>query len=120
MQLETYNDYCLGKPGVTAEFPFDEEVLVHKVAGKMFALTNITTFERINVKCDPDEAITLREEYPEAVIPAWHMNKKHWNSILLREGVTDAQVYAWIDASYALVVAKLPEKTQKSLGLAQA
>ena len=82
MNIEEYRSYCLAKKGVIEEFPFDNETLVFKVAGKMFALTNVSTFASINLKCDPEKAVELRDQYP-AVLPGYHMNKKHWNTILL-------------------------------------
>ena len=109
MDLLAYRNYCLQKKGVTESFPFDAYTLVYKVAGKMFTLANIQPFVRINVKCDPAKAIELREQY-RGVVPAWHMNKKHWNSLLLEEGLRDAEVFAWIDDSYDLVVSKLPRR----------
>lgn len=107
MDLEYFRNYCLDKPGVTEEFPFDEDTLVYKVHGKMFALTSISSFESINLKCDPEEAILLREKY-EAVQPGYHMNKKHWNTIVLDGTISDRLVKAWIDHSYQLVLGKLP------------
>jgi predicted DNA-binding protein (MmcQ/YjbR family) len=82
VNIEEYRSYCLAKKGVIEEFPFDNETLVFKVAGKMFALTNVSTFASINLKCDPEKAVELRDQYP-AVLPGYHMNKKHWNTILL-------------------------------------
>ena len=114
MTIDSYRQHCLSKLGVTEGFPFDGEILVHKVANKMFALTNVIFFDRINVKCDPTKALLLRERY-DGIVPAWHMNKKHWNSILLNGGFTDQQIFEWIDHSYMLVVAKLPKKIQASL-----
>ncbi|MEM9569392.1 MAG: MmcQ/YjbR family DNA-binding protein [Bacteroidota bacterium] len=111
MTLDSYRQHCLSKSGATETFPFDEATLVHKVANKMFALTNVIFFKRINVKCDPAQALCLRERYHD-IIPAWHMNKKHWNSILLNGEFTDQQIFQWIDHSYELVVARLPKKVQ--------
>ena len=82
IDIETYRNYCISKKGVTEEFPFDNETLVFKVSGKMFALAVISHFNSINLKCDPEEAIDLRERY-EAVLPGYHMNKQHWNTILI-------------------------------------
>ena len=114
MTIDSYRQHCLSKPGVTESFPFDGATLVHKVAHKMFALTSVIFFARINVKCNPAQALHLREKY-EGIIPAWHMNKKHWNSILLNGEFTDQQIFQWIDDSYTLVVAKLPKKIQALL-----
>lgn len=112
MDIESYRSYCLSKKGVTEEFPFDSETLVFKVMTKMFALTNVTNFSSINLKCDPEEAIELRETY-EAVRPGYHMNKKHWNTILMDGTLPDKLILTWIDKSYQLVASSLT-KTQKS------
>lgn len=104
------------KKGVTEEFPFDEETLVYKVMGKMFALTNLERFESINLKCDPELAIQLRESY-DAVKPGYHMNKTHWNTITMDGSVSDKLVKEWIDLSYQLVVASLPKGKREELEL---
>jgi predicted DNA-binding protein (MmcQ/YjbR family) len=115
MNIIQYRDYCLSFPGAEEGFPFNEDTLVFKVKGKMFSVTNIESFEYINVKCDPVKAIKLREEYP-FVIPGYHMNKKHWNSIKMDCPVPEDLLKEWISDSYQLVVAKLPKKTQEELG----
>lgn len=112
MDIESYRSYCLSKMGVTEEFPFDNDTLVFKVMGKMFALTNVTNFTSINLKCDPEEAIELRETY-EAVLPGYHMNKKHWNTVQMDGTLPDKLVLSWIDKSYQLVASSLT-KTQKT------
>ena len=109
MDIESFRDYCLIKKGVTEEFPFDENTLVFKVMGKMFALTDIDLFKSINLKCDPEEALILREKYP-SVTPGYHMNKKHWNTILPEDNVSDELIKQWIDNSYKLVVKNLSNK----------
>jgi predicted DNA-binding protein (MmcQ/YjbR family) len=114
MNIEQYRDYCLNKKGVTEEFPFDEEVLVFKVGGKIFALTNIENFQSINLKCDPDRAEELRSNYP-AIQPGYHMNKKHWNSIHLDGSLTDKLIADLIDHSYELVVSSLPKKVKEAI-----
>ncbi|XWN34644.1 MAG: MmcQ/YjbR family DNA-binding protein [Roseivirga sp.] len=114
MDIETYRNYCLRKPGVTEEFPFDKHTLVYKVMGKMFALADIDTFERINLKCTPEKAIQLREAY-EAVTPGYHMNKRHWNTIELNGSIPDKMLGQWIDDSYTLVAKKLSQSDQKWL-----
>lgn len=106
MDIESYRSYCLSKRGVTEEFPFDTETLVFKVMGKMFALTDVTNFSSINLKCDPEEATMLRENY-EAVQPGYHMNKKHWNTVLMDGSLPDKVLLSWIDKSYNLVVLSL-------------
>lgn len=115
MTLEFLRSYCLSKKGVTEELPFDENTLVFKVQGKMFALTDLQQFESINLKCDPEKAIQLREQYP-GVLPGYHMNKRHWNTILMDGSVSDKVVLTWIDESYALVVAALPLAKRSGLG----
>lgn len=114
MNIETYREFCLSLKGAEEGLPFDEKTLVFSVKGKMFSLTNIDTFELINVKCDPEKALELREQYA-AVIPGYYMNKKHWNSIKMDNTVSDALIKEWIVNSYHLVVAKLPVKVRKTL-----
>ncbi len=114
MNIEEFRDYCVTKPGVTEEFPFDETTLVFKVMGKMFALTGIETFEFINLKCDPEIAINLREKF-HGVKPGFHMNKKLWNSVYLNEDVTDEKIYEWIDHSYELITESLIKKLKEEL-----
>ncbi len=113
MNIEEYRSYCLAKKGVTEEFPFDNETLVFKVAGKMFALTNVSTFASINLKCDPEKAVELRDQYP-AVLPGYHMNKKHWNTILLDGSIPSKLLQNWIDESYIRVVNALPKRERAS------
>jgi predicted DNA-binding protein (MmcQ/YjbR family) len=115
LNIEEYRNYCLRKKGVTEEFPFDENVLVFKVMGKIFALTDVNEFETINLKCDPEEAVLLREKY-DAVQPGYHMNKKHWNTILLDGSVPDKYIFQWIDHSYDRVVEGLTKKLKEELG----
>lgn len=114
MDIESYRAYCLGKAGVTEEFPFDEQVLAFKVMGKVFALTDVDGFESINLKCDPERAVELRERYEE-IIPGYHMNKKHWNTVSMSGSLPDQLVCELIDHSYELVVNGLPRKLKKDL-----
>lgn len=114
MNIEEFREYCLSKKGVTEDLPFDENTLVFKLMGKMFALTDIDQFESINLKCDPDQAIELREKYA-SVQPGYHMNKKHWNTILVRGELSDTQLQHWIDHSYNLVMSKLTKKQKQDL-----
>jgi len=115
MNLAQFQEYCLSLPGVTEEFPFGDETLVYKVSGKVFALSGLTEFETINLKCDPEEAIELRERY-EGVIPGYHMNKKHWNTVDVHSGIPNKLLLEWIKNSYNLVVASLPKKEREKLG----
>ena len=115
MDIEQLRDYCLAKPGVTEEFPFGKETLVYKVVGKMFALSGLDNFPlQVNLKCDPERAIALREEHPDHISGAYHMNKKHWNSLIL-EGLEPKLVLELIDHSYDLVVAGLTKKEKEQL-----
>lgn len=116
MHIESFREYCLSKPHVTEEFPFDEVTLVFKVAGKMFALTGLDGDFTINLKCDPDLAIDLREKYP-CVQPGYHMNKKHWNTVIIDGSVNDEKLIEWIDHSYQCVVDKMPKRMRQELGL---
>lgn len=114
MYIDQFREYCLAKHTVTEETPFGPDVLVFKVAGKMFALCNIEQFESINLKCPPELAVTLRERYA-GVTPGYHMNKKHWNTVMIDGSVPDKLVTEWIDLSYQLVRCSLPKKTQQLL-----
>ena len=114
MNIEQYRDYCIAKKGVTECFPFDETTLVFKVMNKMFALTGIEKFEFINLKCDPEKAIELREEFT-GVSGAYHMSKVHWNSVSTEGDISDKLIYQWIDDSYELIVSSLTKKLQKEL-----
>ena len=114
MTLDHFREYCLSLKGTTEELPFDENTLVFKVLGKMFAFCNMTTFEFTNLKCDPEKAITLREEYTE-VTPAWHMNKKHWNSVSFIGDLSDHQIEQWVKDSYTLVIKNMPKKLREQL-----
>lgn len=108
MDIESFRQFCLSFPDVSEEFPFGPDTLVFKVKGKMFALTDLDLFVSINLKCDPDVAIELRERYP-AVQPGYHMNKKHWNTILMDNSIPDRNLKEWIENSYQLVRASLPK-----------
>jgi len=102
MNIESLREYCISKPDVTDGFPFGEDTLVFKVKGKIFALANLDGDLSINLKCDPAYAIELRERY-SSVTPGYHMNKKHWNTVILDGSVHDVEVYSWIDHSYNLI-----------------
>jgi predicted DNA-binding protein (MmcQ/YjbR family) len=111
MFLDDVRNHCLQKTGVTEGFPFDKNTLVFKVFGKMFALMDVDVFDSLNLKCDPEKAIELRETY-QGVQPGYHMNKKHWNTVLLNEDVSDKLLLELIDHSYELVYASLPKKVR--------
>ena len=115
MNIEDFRIYCLSKKAVTEHFPFDEHTLVFKVMGKMFALTSLKRLPlSANLKCDPDKAITYREQYDGAIIPGFHMNKTHWNTCILEELSPDVLQYL-INHSYELVVSKLTKKLKAEL-----
>ena len=105
MNIETLREYCISKKHATESFPFGEDTLVFKVNGKIFALVNLDGDLSINLKCDPAFAIELRERY-SSVTPGYHMNKKHWNTILFDGSVPDKEVFSWIDHSYKLIIGK--------------
>jgi len=116
MDLDSIRIYCLGKKSVTESFPFGESTLVFKVMGKIFLLMSLDYHPlQFNVKCEPEKALELREEY-RSVIPAYHMNKKHWNTVILNGQLSTKQIHEMIDASYSLVIQSLPLKERKKLG----
>ena len=110
MNIETLRDYCLSKPGAEETLPFGPDTLVYKINGKVFLLVGLDAEDlRFNVKCDPDKAIELRDEYA-CVLPGFHMNKKHWNTIVVDGSVSNALLKEWIDHSYSLVAPKPKKK----------
>ncbi|TZF83660.1 MmcQ/YjbR family DNA-binding protein [Pedobacter sp. BS3] len=114
MDIETLRDYCLSKPAVEECMPFGDDTLVFKVAGKIFLLAPLSTSLSMNVKCDPELAVELREKHPE-VKPGYHMNKKMWNTVDLTGTLSDKQITGFIDHSYQQVVAGLPKKIQQEI-----
>lgn len=102
MDIESLREYCISKKGATESFPFGNDTLVFKVHDKIFALVNLDGELSINLKCDPALAIELRERY-SSVTAGYHMNKKHWNTVLLDGTVPDKEVFSWIDHSWDLV-----------------
>lgn len=115
MNIEEVRDYCLSKKGVTEEFPFDEQTLVYKVLGKMFVLSGLEHRPpKINLKCDPERAIGLREEYDGLIYGGYHMSKKHWNTMEI-SSLSRQLIIDLIDHSYDLVVAKIPVKLRNTL-----
>ena len=115
MQVDAFREYCLTQPGATEDTPFGPEHLVFKVGGKMFALVGLDQVPATaNLKCDPDLALELRDRYEE-VRPGYHMNKKHWNTVVIAGGLPEAEVRKMIDHSYELVVKSLPKKTREQL-----
>lgn len=116
MHIEQLREYCLSKDGVTESCPFGQDTLVFKVRGRIFLLTGIDSEPlSFNTKCDPEYAIELRERYPASITGAYHMNKKHWNTLICNGVLDDPQLIALIDHSYDLVIAGLPRKVRQSL-----
>ena len=120
MNIEAFRDYCLSKQYVTECFPFDEDTLVFKVAEKMFTATSLKKWESgdrsVNLKCDPERSLELRDRY-EGIIPGYHMNKKHWNTVTIEHGdVPEPLIQELIDHSYDLVIRSLTKKKQRELG----
>lgn len=118
MNIQQFYDFCLAKKGVSEHFPFDQDTLVFKVGGKMFALSSLKQWEQgipsINLKCDPERAIELRTEY-EAVKPGYHMSKVHWNTIDVNSDVTDKMMCELMNHSYELVFKSLSKKMQNEI-----
>lgn len=115
MNIETIIEYCLSKKGAIEDFPFDEETLVFKVGGKMFALIPLEKIPlQVNLKCDPEKAIELREQY-EDVRPGWHMSKKYWNTVILDGNIRWAELKDWIDHSYDEVVKGLKKSERDKI-----
>jgi len=116
MNIEVVYQYCLSLPFAEETFPFDEETLVFKVFGKIFAILNLNSGNTINLKCDPDLAEKYRLAY-DAIIPGYHMNKKHWNTVYLDRHLNDHFICEMILNSYRLVVKSLPKKYQELCGI---
>jgi len=115
MDIEAFRKFCLSQKGVSEEFPFDEHVLVFKVMGKMFAATNLNNEDfTVNLKCDPEKAILLRDEY-EDIQPGFHMNKKHWNTVFFEASLDNKMLKELISHSYDCVCSKLPKKDKAIL-----
>lgn len=119
LNIEDIRVYCLSKPGTSESMPFDNQTLVFKVMGKMFALCGLERIPlSINLKCDPDYALELREEHPE-IQPGYHMSKKHWNTVDVEGALKRSMIIKLIDHSYDLVVSKLPQKVRLELEQAE-
>jgi predicted DNA-binding protein (MmcQ/YjbR family) len=117
MHLDELREYCLAKQATTEVLPFGPDTLVFKVAGKIFALTGLDETDlRVNLKCDPDYAIELRERHEE-IKPGWHMNKVHWNTVYIEDGdLNDRLIRELVDHSYDIVVKKLSKKGKLEFG----
>ena len=118
MNLETFYEYCLSKKGVTEHFPFDEDTLVFKVGGKMFALSSLKQWEKgmpsVNLKCDPDRALELRANY-DAINEGYHMSKIHWNTVGINQDVSTVLLQELIDHSYEVIFKRLSKKIQSEI-----
>lgn len=110
MDIESIRDHCIGLKGVAESFPFGDDTLVFKAGGKIFALVNLDGDLSINLKCDPALALELRERH-SSVIPGYHMNKKHWNTVHIDGTIPDKDIFSWIDHSYALITGKRNPKS---------
>jgi predicted DNA-binding protein (MmcQ/YjbR family) len=113
MTITFFREYCLSKPGTSEDTPFDENTLCFKVGGKIFAIIDIELFESVNLKCDPERAVELREQY-HGIGPGYHMNKKHWNTVMFDGSVSDKLVLELVDHSYDLIFNSLPKKIKES------
>ena len=116
MNIEDFRTYCISKPGVTEELPFGPQTLVFKVMNKMFALCDIEEFKSFNAKCEPERALDLRAAN-SGIIPGYHMNKKHWNTVACDGSVSDKLIVELIDHSYDLVVSSLKKSEREELKL---
>ena len=113
MTITFFREYCLSKPGTSEDTPFDENTLCFKVGGKIFAIIDIELFESVNLKCDPEKAVELREQY-SGIVPGYHMNKKHWNTVKFDGSVSDKLVLELVHHSYDLIFNSLPKKIKES------
>ena len=115
MNHDKFRKYCLGKKGASEDMPFDDETLCFRVGNKIFAITDIEkTPASYNLKCNPERALELREEY-EAISPGWHMNKKHWNTVTPDASIPDSLIYELIDHSYELVFKSLKKSERERI-----
>ncbi len=111
MDIVFFREYCLSKKGVVEDTPFGNNTLCFKVGGKIFAIIDIELFESVNLKCDPDWAEELREEYVD-IVPGYHMNKKHWNTVAFNKTVADKLILELVDHSYEMILDTLPKKVK--------
>jgi len=117
MNIEELRDYCLAKANTQEDTPFGPEHLLFKLAGKVYLLVGLDQIDelRFNVKCDPEYAVELREKYEHSVIPGYHMNKKHWNTVYANRQLNDKELYKLIDHSYDLIFNALPKSQKEKL-----
>jgi predicted DNA-binding protein (MmcQ/YjbR family) len=115
MNIENLRDFCLSLPHSTEDFPFDEKTLAFRVGGKIYLLTDVEEPWEFNAKCHPERAVELRERYPDAIRPGYHMNKTHWNTVRLDRGLDERLLRELIQHSYELVRSSLTKKLRESL-----
>ena len=116
MNLEELREYCLSLPHTTEDMPFDEDILVFRICNRIFALTSLESVPlRVSLKCDPERAMELREQYPDKIVAGYHLNKKHWNTVRIDGSLPDSLIEEWITDSYNLVVMGLPQKVRQEL-----
>lgn len=117
MNIEDIREYCITKNEVTEELPFGPDTLVFKLAGKVFLLVGLSQVDELcfNVKCNPEYAVELREDYPHTVFPGYHMNKKHWNTVYCNRELSDDRVRSLIDDSYSLIFQALPRMLREKI-----
>jgi predicted DNA-binding protein (MmcQ/YjbR family) len=114
MDITSFRNYCISKAGTSEDTPFDENTLCFRVGVKIFAIIDIDNFESVNLKCDPERAVELRELHP-GITPGYHMNKKHWNTVLFDGSVSDKLILELVDHSYELIFSSLPKKLQQEI-----
>lgn len=115
MDISVIREYCLSLPLATEDMPFGDEVVTLRVCGRIFAMLNLTDTSHVSLKCEPQYAEELRERYPSAICPAWHMNKRHWNDVRPDYGLPSSLVYRLIRHSYNRVIAGLPRSMRDKL-----
>ena len=112
MDVEELRVFCLSLPNTSEDMPFDDDVLVFRVHGKIFALASVSKNDSVNLKCNPERAIDLREEF-QAVQPGYHMNKKHWNTVFFNQDLSDVELRKLVQHSYDLIFSALPKKLRE-------
>jgi len=113
MDIQDLREYCLSLPHTSEDMPFDDDVIVFRVHNKIFALTSFSKSSSVNLKCDPERAIELRERF-EAVTPGYHMNKTHWNTVFFNQDLSDRELLELVTHSYDLIWKSLPKKLRES------
>ena len=117
MNIETFRDFCLTLPHTTEDMPFGEDFLVFRIANRISALMNLNRVPMsVSLKCEPERAVELREQYPDKIVAGYHLNKKHWNTVLL-ESLPEVLIKEMVQHSYEQVLAKIPKKEKEALGV---